>query len=228
MRHSTTLKDTVHALRKQGLSLDQIRKQTGVAKSTISLWVKNISLSEQQTRTLKENTQNALQKGRILSQKTKKENRLSIEKQLYTEALNEIGSLSERELLIAGIALFWGEGFKNRHEHRLGFCNSDPSMIKFYLHWLEKALQIKKKDLVIRLTLNEAYHDKEQEIKEFWSHTTNIPINQFTKTFYQHAQWKREYGTTSYFGVLRVHVANSSRYLFKMRGWIAGLKILAG
>ncbi len=129
-----------------------------------------------------------------------------------------------RELFIAGIALYWSEGFKSNHEHRLGFCNSDPNMIIFYLHWLEKSLGIKK-DIIARVTLNNSYKTKTREIEAYWSSITGIPVSQFTKPFYQKSQCKKQYNTDNYYGVLRIHVKNSLEYLFKMKGWIEGLKI---
>jgi hypothetical protein len=222
--HKQAIKDNVRSLRLQGVSLDQIKERTGISKSTISTWIRDIILSKEQQKILRNNTQTALQEGRKRVQGINKKQRLLIENELLTSGKDEVGGLNKRELLIAGIALYWGEGFKNRHEHRLGFCNSDPSMIKFYLHWLDEALEVKKEDLVARLTLNDSYTDKEAEIKQYWSQLTNIPLSQFTKTFYQRAQWKRVYNTDNYHGVLRIHVKGSLNHLLKMKGWIEGLR----
>jgi hypothetical protein len=67
--------------------------------------------------------------------------------------------------------------FKNKHEHRLGFCNSDPDMIKFYLYWLNNSLGIKKENLVARLTLNVSYQNQVKEIEQYW-----FPFESICKT----------------------------------------------
>jgi hypothetical protein len=142
---------------------------------------------------------------------------------LFQQGRSELSGLTRRETFIAGVALYWAEGFKNNHEHRLGFCNSDPNMIKFYLHWLEDILGVKKQNIVLRLSLNFSYKERTEKILEYWVLQTGIPITQFTKTFYQKTVWKKEYSNTEYYGVLRIHVKDSLNYLLKMRGWIGGL-----
>lgn len=226
MRHKQTIKNGVRNLRSMGFSLGQIHEKTGVPKTTIRTWIKDIVLSEKQQQLLKERIQKFLQKGRIEFQKIQKDRRSSKEKELLEKGINEIGKLSSRDLLIAGIALYWAEGFKNRHEHRLGFCNSDPSMIKFYIHWLEQCLGISRDQLVARLTLNCLYKDKVNGIQNFWAQTIGVSISQFSKPFFQASKWKKQYNTNNYHGVLRVHVKESLDHLLKMKGWIEGLKML--
>ncbi len=128
-------------------------------------------------------------------------------------------------MLIAGIALYWGEGFKNKHEHRLGFCNSDPEMVRFYIKWLEKSLGVERNSLIIRLTLNESYKNRTEEMKNYWLKVTEISKSQFTKTFYQKTKWKRQYNEDNYHGVLRIHVKDSLNLLLLMRGFIEGMKL---
>ena len=224
MGHSQIIKDEVRALRLQGFSLGQIQARTKISKSTIHTWIGDIVLSKDQQDLLKGATHTALQKGRIKAQSVQKKRKVSLERELFDKGKSDIGRLDERELFIAGVALYWAEGFKNKHEHRLGFCNSDPSMIKFYLRWLKEALGVSENDLVGRLALNESYKDKTGEIEQYWSEITGISLSNFTKTFYQHTQWKKQYDTDTYHGVLRIHVKNSLKYLLKMRGWIEGLR----
>lgn len=224
MRYPQSFKDRVRELRLKGFSLGQIREETKLAKSTIKLWIPDIILSEEQKLTLKNRTQTALQSGRIRVQGAQKEENERRKKELFTIGKGEIGDISHRDLFIAGVALYWAEGFKNNHEHRLGFCNSDPGMIKFYLRWLTEGLSVKKTDLVARLTLNNSYKNKTKEIESYWSELTGIPLNQFTKAFYQKTLWKKQYSTDNYHGVLRIHVRGSLDYLSKMKGWIEGLK----
>jgi hypothetical protein len=224
MYYKQEIKDKVRLYRRKGLSLGQIFQKTGVPRSTIRLWIKDIFLSWDQAHDLKARVQKALQQGRIKSQKIRKEERNINEKILFERGVKDIGELSKKELLIAGISLYWAEGFKNKHEHRLGFCNSDPEMIKFYVYWLKECLGIEKKQLVARLTLNYIYEKRVDEIQEFWSYTIGIPIGQFTKPFFQTSKWKKQYDAGNYHGVLRIHVQDSLEYLLKMKGWIDGLK----
>lgn len=226
MRYKQSIKDKVRYLRREGFSLGQISQTTKLPRTTIRTWIKDIVLSENQLKVLKERVQEALQGGRIKSQMIQKDKKDKKQKRLMKNGIQEIGGLSPRDFLIAGISLYWAEGFKNRHEHRLGFCNSDPSMIKFYISWLEKCLGISKDRIIVRLTLNYSYESKIIDMQDFWVKTIGVPLNQFTKPFFQTSKWKKQYNTDNYHGVLRVHVKDSLDHLLKMKGWIEGLKML--
>ncbi|MDO8621064.1 MAG: hypothetical protein Q7R31_02175 [Candidatus Levybacteria bacterium] len=225
MVHAKAVKDRVRKLREKGFSLNQIFQEAKVPKTTIRTWITDIVLSKEHRDVLRTRTQNALQKGRIKFQRSKKEERLTKERVFFETSRLEVGKLSKRELFLSGIALYWAEGFKNKHEHRLGFCNSDPSMIRFYIHWLQQCIGLKKNQLVVRLTLNQLYESKTNEIQSYWSKTLGIPSSQFTKPFYQNSKWKKQYNIDNYHGVLRVHVKESLDYLLKMKGWIEGLRL---
>ena len=226
MRYRQAVKDKVRYLRKNGFSLGQIYKETQVPRTTIRTWINDIILSENQLQALKDRVQKALQEGRIRAQEIQKGKKDKKQKILIENGIKEIGELSSRDFLIAGISLYWAEGFKNKHEHRLGFCNSDPSMIKFYITWLQKCLGIGKDKIIARLTLNHSYKNRINEMQDFWAAIIAVPLGQFTKPFFQTSKWKKQYNTDNYHGVLRVHVKDSLDHLVKMKGWIEGLKIL--
>ncbi len=225
MQHNQIIKNNVRQLRTKGLSLGQIYEKTDVPKTTIRSWIKDIKLSQRQLDELKSKTHKALQEGRIRKQKQSKALRFNNEKKLFHKGITSMGNLTNRDFLIAGIALYWGEGFKNKHEHRLGFCNSDPEMIRFYIKWLENSLGVKKDSIIARLTLNESYEKRTKEIEDYWSKITGIPKSGFSKTFYQKTKWKRQYNEDNYHGVLRIHVKDSLNMLLLMKGFIEGLKL---
>lgn len=225
MIHKKDVKDKVRILRGKGFSLNQIAEKTKVPKSTVRTWIQDVLLSENQKKFLKQRTQNALQNGRIKFQKLNKEKREIHGNYLFKEGIGEIGGLNNRDLFLSGISLYWAEGFKNKHEHRLGFCNTDPFMIKFYIYWLEKCLGVNKNKIVARLALNVSYKDKTEEIQAYWANMIGIDLSQFTKPFYQTSKWKKKYNVDNYHGVLRIHVKGSLDHLLKMKGWIEGMKM---
>lgn len=225
MHHNQLIKVKVRSLRIKGLSLNQIYNHTNIPKTTIRTWIKDIELSKKQLDILKERVQEKLQEGRIRKQEIQKELKIKNERILINRGKKKIRKLTKREFLIAGIALYWAEGFRNKHEHRLGFCNSDPEMVRFYIKWLKEVLRVKNENIILRLTLNESYRQKSDEIIDYWANITKLPKEQFTKTFYQRTQWKKQYNNSNYHGVLRIHVKKSLNYLLLMKGWIEGLKL---
>ena len=144
-------------------------------------------------------------------------------KTLREQGITKIGDLEERELFLSGVSLYWAEGFKK--DNQMGFSNSDPEMIRFFILWLERCCDISKERLRLRVGINEQFKEVVNEIQEFWSTTLKIPLNQFQKPFFQKVMWKKTYDNPErYHGVLRVRVSRSSELLRMMYGWIEGLK----
>jgi hypothetical protein len=98
---------------------------------------------------------------------------------MLAEGRERVGALSDRDLLIAGAALYAGEGSKT--DGRVAFANSDPRMIQLFLCWLRWFFEIEESRLRLRLYLHEGL-DLE-EAKDFWSALTAIPHAQFSRPY---------------------------------------------
>ncbi len=60
-------------------------------------------------------------------------------------AAAEIGTLTDREVLIAGAIAYWCEGGKSkphRPSEQMAFINSDPQLIRFFLRFLDRRWRI--------------------------------------------------------------------------------------
>ena len=210
------------ALRKKGKSIKKIAKLLGVSVGIVAIWSREVELTEEQKEKLK-SRKVRIRHLRHLAKQSHLEKVLRVKK-LLKEANAEIKPLSKQELFLTGLALYWAEGFKSIKEGRLGFCNSDPRMIKFIIKWFEKALKVKREDFILRTEFNETHKDRTEEIKSYWAKITRMPVNQFEKPFYHRSTWLRDYPNRGdYYGVLRVRVRRSSELLNKTRGWIRGL-----
>lgn len=209
-------------LRKQGKSIKQIAKLLGVSVSIVSLWCRQVELTLEQKEKLKRRKVRIRHLRRLAKQSHLE--KLARVKKLTDEAIAYIEPLTERELFLTGLSLYWAEGFKSVKEGRLGFCNSDPRMVKFVIKWFEKSLKIKKEDFILRTEFNQSHKDRTEEIKKYWSRITQIPLEQFEKPFYHRSNWLRDYpNKNDYFGVLRIRIRRSSELLNRTRGWIKGL-----
>lgn len=209
-------------LRKKGKSIKQIAKLLGVSVSIVSLWCREVELTAEQKEKLKRRKVR-IRHLRRLAKQSHLEKVIRVKK-LIEEGQSEIKLLTYQELFLTGLALYWAEGFKSIKEGRLGFCNSDPMMIKFMIQWFRKALKIKQEDFILRTEFNVSHKDRVEKIKSFWSKTTGISLDQFEKPFYHRSNWLRDYSKRgNYYGVLRIRVRKSSELLNKTRGWIKGL-----
>lgn len=219
------LKIRATRLRRLGWSINDIAKKVEISESTASLWCREIALTKEQKTRLEKRTGKKLQNFfRIVERQKKQRDRNK--RLLMEKAAMEIGKLSKREKFIAGIALYWAEGFKHVSEKRLGFCNSDPLMIKFQMDFWKECLDVGTEEITARLSLNERFREETSRLEKFWSNYLNLPLSQFTKPFYQKSKTVKDYGNSDgYRGVLRIHVRKSSIKMIEMRGYIKGLTL---
>jgi hypothetical protein len=156
-------------LRRTGLPLAEIALRVGVAKSSVSLWVRDVEFAPVRPPPRgRRRDPNALQRRR----------QAEIDR-LLAEGRARIGRLSEREFLVAGVALYAGEGTKR--DGALRFANSDPRMIFFYCCWLRRFFEIDESRLRVRLYLHEGL-DLAASVA-YWSALTAIPASQFGKPY---------------------------------------------
>jgi lambda repressor-like predicted transcriptional regulator len=162
-------------LRKKGYSYSQIKEKLGISKSTLSGWLQPYPLSEKRIRELRDNSPQRIERY-INTMRKKREEGFSI---AYEQAKKDIGTLSERELFIAGFFLYWAEGGKTRRS-TLAFTNTDPGMLKMYMRWLN-ILKVPKEKLKIKLHV---YKDMnvDKEIS-FWCKELGVDKTKFHKTW---------------------------------------------
>ena len=210
--------------KKKGYNYREIMDEVPVAKSTLSNWLSTISLSEQQQKRIRDNWLEQ-QRSHLKRLNIGEWNRAKRQKditRLRIDAKQAIGKLSDRELLIAGIMLFWAEGHKNGKDVRI--TNADPAFVRLIMVWFRKSLNIPDN----RFSASIHFHQGQDElqIKKFWSDVTNIPLAEFKKSFCKppgtghrkhYLQW----------GVLTVRVKKSADLAHTLFGWRDGLIIEA-
>lgn len=209
-------------LRKRGYSYSEILKQIPVAKSTLSLWLRSVGLAEEQKQRLTEKKLAAALRGA----QARKNQRLVITKEIKDKARLEIGKLSNRELWLIGIALYWAEGHKEKaHSSLIKLGNSDPNLINIFLEWLQKICKINKEDIRFRIYLHETSKDRLGEVIRHWARITKFP-----KKVFQKISWKKHKINThrknvgdNYYGLLDISVSRSINLNRKIQGWIEGI-----
>lgn len=175
----TKVKERQKALKlrlKKKMSYSQIKEIVGVSKSTLSYWLRDYPLSKERINELRGRSERRIEKFRQ-TMRAKREKRL---KEFYGEEARKWWPLSRRELFIAGLFLYWGEGGKSVY-HTISLNNTDPKVVKFTLYWLTKALKVPKEKIRVYLHL---YSDMDVEKEmEFWSKELKIPLSQFVKPY---------------------------------------------
>ncbi len=167
--------------RLEGMSFNQIKALLGVSKSTLSRWLQKYPLSKNQMRTLRDWNSVRIEKFRQ-TMELKKTKRLA---KTYEKSRERWLPLSARELFLAGLFLYWGEG-KKGFDSSVHLNNTDPNVVKFFIYWLVKVLKIPRKKIKIDLHLYQDM-DIEREIV-FWSRVLRMPRSQFAKPYIKSSQ----------------------------------------
>lgn len=213
-------------MRSKGESVNVIAKKLGVAKSTLSLWVRDIILSVEQLERLRKHVIDSGEAGRLKGALLQKSRRIEKENKYRIEGIVKLSKISDSELFIAGISLYWAEGSKKNKAVQL--CNSDPKMINFHLKWLNKFFGVDINRLSARVSINQIHYDREQSVKEYWSQQTKIPLSQFRKTMFKTSKVHKIYENhNEHYGVFDVYVLKPSEIYYKILGLVEGLSRFA-
>lgn len=209
-------------LRKQGLSVAQIASELEISKDSASRWTRDVILTIEQLENLQKRMIRGAERGRIISalkQKTARIKRIEDAKKLGVKSLKH---LTRRELLVAGVAIYAGEGVKKKHEVR--FCNSDPLLVNFMIRWLRECFDIKLEELRCTVGINEIHRNREDIVKRYWSDSTGIPLSLFRKTSFKKVKNKKIYDNfNDHYGTFDVGILRSSLIHDKIMGLIHGL-----
>ena len=109
------------------MSMKAIAREVGASLSSVSRWVRDVELTEEQQATLEVQVFNGHVKGRAINSAVRRSARVL--------AQEEGRQFAERReaLHVAGCMLYWAEGAKDRNQLR--FTNSDPEMARFFRKW---------------------------------------------------------------------------------------------
>jgi hypothetical protein len=126
----------------------------------------------------------------------------------------------EEKLKIAGVMLYWAEGYKKGDG--IDFVNSDPDMVKLFLRFLREVCGIGEKRL--RLYLYAFESQNIGRLKQFWNKITQIPISQFSKVYVRKAGADSgKTGRRMPYGVVHIRYYDK-KLLNAISGWIEDYK----
>ena len=165
-------------LRAWGLSLAEISNSLKIAKSTVSILVKNVSLSDSSRKRLRERVIT----GREHAKETHRRKAEQRDTAYLKEAVGVTSKIQITPILAQAFCsfLYWAEGAKFTN-NRLEFTNSDPVMIATFLKLLRSAFDVDEAKLRANIHLHEYHNEKKQ--KAFWQRVTSIPPQQFNKSY---------------------------------------------
>ena len=192
-------------LRRSGKSYRSIENELGIAKSTLSGWLKDVHLTQAQSKRLHQNWLEGLERARKMASQvhvTTKKNSINMHKREAKETVNSM-KIDKNLLEIMLVGLYLGDGFKVNG--RVGLGNSNPRIVKLFLTLIRVLYTINEDK--IRVQIFARMDQKETELIQYWSDLLTVPMTQFHKT--QFDKRTAESKTKSnYYGVCAVSVSN--------------------
>jgi hypothetical protein len=146
----------------------EIAAVVGVSKSSVSLWARDVEFTPRPRSKAIRRAPDALQRRK----------QAEIER-LLREGVARVGTLGRKEFLVAGAALYAGEGAKT--DGQVLFANTDPRLVAFFCAWLRCFFDVDECRLRIRLYLHQGLDL--DEASDFWARLTGIPREQFQKPY---------------------------------------------
>lgn len=212
-------------LRKFGLSYNVISKKLKVAKGTLSYWFKDLAVSDQ---IKKDNISKAKRKwadnliaynkGRSLKARQNWEDTQKV-------AEKQVKSVSDRELFLIGVALYWAEGYKKGNWNVI-FCNADPGTNCVMMEFFRKICKVPEEKIKAQVQIHRNI-EADGSIR-YWSRLIKLPVSHFLKPMYQVSKASKfRRGNTLPYGTLRIKI-NDVLLVNKIKGWIRGLSKSAG
>lgn len=204
------------SLRKQGKSLGEISKILHVAKSSVSLWCRDIKLTKNQIDVLKSKPNGS--KLGALANKIKRQNEINLIRLAARSEITPFKADDLARLKDIGAIIYWAEGTK---KNVVDITNSDPEMIKIAMNWFREICGVK--DDKFRLSIFYHAGQNEFEIKKFWSEITKVPISQFHKSMLK-KEGTGHRKNVLYNGTCKIRVHDKD-LLYRILTWIEQLYI---
>jgi transcriptional regulator with XRE-family HTH domain len=163
-----------HLREAEGASIKEIARRIGAAQSSISRWVRDVELSEQQRADLVRRAHDGHAKGRTINSAMRRDAR-----RLAQEEGRELARQGDA-FHFAGCMLYWAEGAKSRNQLR--FSNSDPEMVRFFVRFLRAYFYLRDNDIRITCNLFADHLERQREIERFWLETAGLPAESLYKS----------------------------------------------
>ena len=157
-------------LRKKGKTYREILKKVQVAKSTLSVWLRDVELPE-----------DYFEKIEDIQEKTREKNAQIIRdkwRKKYEKIYNEYSPLYNNPFYMLGLGIYMGEGDKYSRSG-VGLSNSDIKILLMFKRWIEKFFAERPFKWYGCVNV----HDKTNGIpaKRWWSENLKLSIEQISK-----------------------------------------------
>jgi Homeodomain-like domain len=210
-------------LREHGWSVTDIARETGVARSTVWLWVRHLPFDPGSERARRRRAEGraAVRTHWAVRRRAAATDRAAT----LAAAAQLVGPLSPRELSLVGAAIYWCEGSKSkpwRPQERVIFTNSDPDLIRLFLAFLH-GMEVPPQSIGFRLYIHETTDVAAAE--SWWADRLCLPVGRLSRTSLKRHTTvpKRRNLAEDYHGCLAVSVRGGRELYRRIEGLVQGI-----
>ncbi len=209
-------REQARILRKQGYSLGEIRRRLGVAKSSVSVWVRDVELTaEQMERLAEQGSGGANKASREKYSQTMRRKREARIAEYYREAEEEWPRLKQDVEFMFGLALYVGEGSKSKFD-RVEIANCDVWVIRKSLLFFER-IGAARARVGCKIVLHPGLD--RQEALAFWQVATGLASQQFHIYYAATRSSRNQFPHRQPYGTCTV-CAHSVVLSYKVHRWV--------
>ena len=157
------------ALRAQGWSVKEIERELGVARSSVSVWVRHVELTADARNRLIARTR----LGPVVAARRKAARARAVRRSYQEEGRR----LARRrgDAYRGGCMLYWAEGSKGRNT--VAMANSDPDLLAMFVDFLRTEFAVPSVHITMRCNLFADHLERQQEIESFWLDRLGLPAS---------------------------------------------------
>ncbi len=208
----TAERELARYLRGQGTSINDILKQVPAAKSSISRWIRDIELSEEQIGRIK--LKHVAARERTIQ--TKRKNPQARIEAIYREAEEAYKDFCQDADFLLGLALYIGEGSK-KNSGLVAVTNCDSRVIRKSIVFFEK-IGVPREKIRCRVQVHPGLN--EGDVRACWLEVTGFHPQQLQKV--RRAVSSASQGKTfnrQWYGTCQVYACSTVTH-YKLQKWM--------
>lgn len=171
MAYTREFREKARQMRRDGMSVRDIHLELGIAKSSVSMWVRDIKLSDEQFKVLDERKRQLLV-SQNRGARANREKFLDLRRE-YQEEGRKRARENPTKLHMLGCFLYWAEGAKQRT--KTYFVNSDADMMLLFAKFLREELHISDQEFTIFVRCHPQPEESIRKLEQFWLDLLKLP-----------------------------------------------------
>lgn len=209
-------RERARELRREGESVRRIAKRLGVAYSSVSVWCRDITLTEEQNEHLRMRAESSRREALFKASRNMSA-KYAERRALHHEAGKErVRKISNQEHLMLGLGLYIGDGSKTG---QCSFANANAAVQAFMVSWFEAHFGVTRDRFKCHVIIHEAYQAETEDVIAEWCHALGVHAAAFGKTTYVKTRISPEYFERgNYKGTMHLTVSRSNDLRLEILG----------